>query len=131
MLGGLIENHLRLPKLYSVLKKTELNEEFFASPRLAKHATFFIQMIEWAIGLLGPAGCLDWIGKKYAGFRVTASHYPAAKGDAPLKTIEEVLGDKFSWDVIEAWVEVQAAVKWGRKLRSLFSFSMLPIFTFR
>jgi hemoglobin-like flavoprotein len=68
--------------VFSFGKETELNEEFFASPQLAKHASFFIQMIEQAIGLLGPniellTDILIELGEKHATFGVKDSHYPA------------------------------------------------------
>jgi hemoglobin-like flavoprotein len=102
--------------VFSFGKDTELNDDFFKSDRLIKHAKYFVQMIERAIGLLGPdiellTDVLLQLGEKHAGFGVKASHFPPM-GDALLKTVEELLGDKYTTEVKESWLEVYQALSY-------------------
>jgi hypothetical protein len=87
----------------------ELSDEFFASPRLRKHAKYFIQMIERAIGLLGPdiellTDILLQLGKKHSTFGVKQSHF-LPMGTALLDMLKELLKDKYTDEIKDAWVE--------------------------
>jgi hemoglobin-like flavoprotein len=102
--------------VFSFGKETELNDDFFKSARLVQHAKFFILMIERAIGLLGPdvellTEVFLALGGQHAEFGVKASHYPSM-GHALLRTIEELLGDKFEGEMKEAWLEVYQALSY-------------------
>ena len=95
-------------------KDIELNDEFFKSERLVRHAKFFVKMIDRSIALLGPdiellTEILLDLGVKHNRFGVKPSHYPPM-GKALLATIQELLGDKFSQQMEDAWVEVFQAL---------------------
>ena len=40
--------------VFSFGQDTELNDEFYKSPGLVKHAKYYMRMVDRAIGLLGP-----------------------------------------------------------------------------
>ena len=103
-------------RVFTFGKDTELNEEFFKSPRLLHHASFFIKMVDRAIALLGPdielltEIMLD-LGKQHSEFGVKKSYYPPM-GQALIKTLEELLGDKFKKSHKDAWLEVYQALSY-------------------
>jgi hemoglobin-like flavoprotein len=93
---------------------TELNDDFYSSTRLLKHASYFINMIDRAVSLLGPdlellTDVLEELGRKHSKLGVKPSHFPVM-GDALLKILEELLGDECNDDVKEAWGEVYQAM---------------------
>lgn len=102
--------------VFSFAKDTELNDEFFKHPKLVRHAKNFIQMIERSIDLLGPdiellTEVLLELGEKHVQYGVKSSHYPTM-GQALLKTVEELLGDRFTQDVKDAWLEIFQALSY-------------------
>jgi hypothetical protein len=100
-------------EVFSFGHSEELNEDFYKSPRLIKHAKYFIQMVDRALSLLGPdiellTEILEDLGKKHARFGVTPSMFPPM-GMALLATVKELLGDKYTPEVKMAWLEVYHA----------------------
>ena len=96
--------------------EAKLTDAFFKSPRLVRHAKYFVEMIEKSIGLLGPdiellTDVLLELGKKHVDFGVQASMYPPM-GRALIETIEELLGDKFTRETKEAWLEIFQALSY-------------------
>ena len=72
---------------------------FYQSPKLIRHAKYFIQMIDKALQLLGPDSellttMLKQLGQKHVKFGVTSKMYPPM-GIALLETVEELLGPRF------------------------------------
>lgn len=99
-----------------IFGKEELTEEFYKSKRLRAHAVFFVKMIDRSLALLGPdvellTDILLELGAKHRNFGVSKSHYPPM-GQALLGTVEELLGDKYTDDVKDAWVEVYQAMSY-------------------
>jgi hemoglobin-like flavoprotein len=97
-------------------KNITLNEEFFKSDHLVRHAKFFIKMIDRSLALLGPdiellTEILLDLGKQHRQFGVKASHY-LSMGQALLSVVEELLGDKFKRCVKDAWLEVYQALSY-------------------
>jgi hemoglobin-like flavoprotein len=113
-LSRLFELDPSIQNVFTFGKNTKLNEEFFKSDRLVRHAKFFIKMIDRALALLGPdiellTEILLDLGKQHRHFGVKASHYPLM-GNALLSVVEELLGDKFKPCVKDAWLEVYQAL---------------------
>jgi hemoglobin-like flavoprotein len=113
-LSRLFELDPSIQNIFTFGENTKLNEEFFKSDRLVRHAKFFITMIDRALALLGPdiellTEILLDLGKKHRQFGVKASHYPSM-GKALLSVVEELLGDEFKPCVKDAWIEVYQAL---------------------
>jgi hypothetical protein len=104
----------RAASVFSFGKDIELNDDFFKSPRLVKHAKHYMDMVDRAIGLLGPdiellTEILMELGRQHTKFGVESSFYPPM-GHALIHTMEEVLGDKFSSSTKNAWLECYQAL---------------------
>jgi Hemoglobin-like flavoprotein len=90
-----------------------LSDEMFESPKFKKHATGVIRTVDKAVSMLQDSDLselvdvLEKLGKRHTRYGVVEAHYPIL-GNAVLQTLEEAIGDDFTPDVKEAWVEV-----WG------------------
>lgn len=85
----------------------------FDSPKFNNHAIGVIRTVDKAVGMLQDANLSDLVdvlknlGKRHTGYGVVEAHY-AIVGNALIQTLEEALGDEFTADIKDAWVEV-----WG------------------
>jgi hemoglobin-like flavoprotein len=93
------------------------SEELQKSRRFVKHAQYFIQMIDKALGMLGPdiellTEILLELGKKHVDYGVKPEYFPSM-GRALIHSVQSVLGnDAFTEDVKDAWVEVYGALSY-------------------
>ena len=74
------------------------------------HAIRMIRMFDGAFSMLGPDtdtvnSILRDLGKRHIKYGVSAHYYPFM-GKALLQTLAEVLGDAWTQEVEESWVEV-------------------------
>jgi hemoglobin-like flavoprotein len=87
------------------------------SPRFVKHAKYFIQMIDKALGMLGPdieilTEILLELGEKHVRYGVKPEYFPSM-GRALIESISEELGpEEFTADVKSDWVEVYGALSY-------------------
>jgi hemoglobin-like flavoprotein len=93
-----------------------ISEKLMKSPRFTKHAKYFIQMIDKALGMLGPdiellTEILLELGAKHVSYGVKPEYFPSM-GRALLHAVKESLGDYFTEDVKDAWVEVYGALSY-------------------
>jgi hemoglobin-like flavoprotein len=85
--------------------------------RFSKHAKYFIQMIDKALGMLGPdiellTEILMDLGIKHVRYGVKPEYFPSM-GRSLIYTVEFLLdSDDFSRDVKDAWVEVYGALSY-------------------
>jgi hemoglobin-like flavoprotein len=92
-------------------------EDLAKNVRFSKHATYFIQMIDKALGMLGPdiellTEILMDLGMKHVKYGVKPEYFPSM-GRSLVFTVEAMLGeDEFSRDVKDAWVEVYGALSY-------------------
>jgi hemoglobin-like flavoprotein len=90
--------------------------ESLKSQRFIKHAKYFIQMIDKALGMLGPdieilTEILLELGEKHVKYGVKPEYFPSM-GRALIDTVGEELGDFFTDDVKADWVEVYGALSY-------------------
>jgi methyl-accepting chemotaxis protein len=87
------------------------------SGRFIKHAKLFIQMIDRALGLLGPefdmlTEILLELGAKHVRFGVKPEYFPSM-GRALIDSIALNLGEeKFTSEIKSDWVEVYSALSY-------------------
>jgi methyl-accepting chemotaxis protein len=85
--------------------------------KFSKHAKYFIQMIDKALGMLGPdiellTEILMDLGIKHVRYGVKPEYFPSM-GRSLIYTVESLLdSDDFSRDVKDAWVEVYGALSY-------------------
>jgi hemoglobin-like flavoprotein len=84
--------------------------------RFQKHSIFFIQMLHMALGFLGPdieflTEVLLELGAKHAQYGVKPEYFPSM-GRALLHSLQETLGDEFTQQTRDAWVEVYGAMSY-------------------
>ena len=97
--------------------KADVEKELAKSPRFTKHAKYFIQMIDKALGMLGPdidllTEILLDLGQKHVGYGVKPEYFPSM-GRALIHAVKLQLGDdKFTDEVKDAWVEVYGALSY-------------------
>ena len=96
--------------------EADVSTELAKSPRFTKHARYFIQMIDKALGMLGPdiellTEILLDLGAKHVGYGVKPEYFPSM-GRALIHAVKETLGDKFSDETKDAWVEVYGALSY-------------------
>ena len=97
--------------------KADVEKELSKSPRFTKHAKYFIQMIDKALGMLGPdidllTEILLDLGQKHVGYGVKPEYFPSM-GRALIHAVKLQLGDeKFNDEVKDAWVEVYGALSY-------------------
>ncbi len=97
-------------------KNADVMSELSKAPRFIKHAKYFIQMIDKALGMLGPdiellTEILLDLGAKHVGYGVKPEYFPSM-GRALIHSVKEQLGDKFSEEMKDAWVEVYGALSY-------------------
>jgi methyl-accepting chemotaxis protein len=73
-----------------------------------------MKMVDRAIGLLGPdiellTEILLQLGEKHHHFGVKPSYYPPM-GQALINTMADMLGDKFTREIKDAWLETYQAL---------------------
>ena len=87
------------------------------SKRFTKHAAYFIQMIDKALGMLGPdiellTEILLELGQKHVNYGVKPEYFPSM-GRALIFAIQEQLGeDEFTSEIKDSWVEVYGALSY-------------------
>lgn len=107
------------------------DEAFYESARLLKHASYFINMIDRAVQLLGPdidllTDVLKELGEKHSKMGVKPSYFPVM-GDALLKTLQDLLGEDFDDTAKDAWCEVWQAMSYDMiRARDVSMFKVHP-----
>lgn len=94
----------------------DVTSELSKAPRFVKHATYFIEMINKALEMLGPdiellTEILLDLGAKHVGYGVKPEYFPSM-GRALIHAIKESLDDEFSDQMNDAWVEVYGALSY-------------------
>jgi hypothetical protein len=97
-------------------KNMDVSDELTKAPRFIKHAKYFIQMIDKALGMLGPdiellTEILLDLGAKHVGYGVKPEYFPSM-GRALIFSVKAQLGEKFSDEMKDAWVEVYGALSY-------------------
>ena len=97
-------------------KNMDVSGGLAKSPRFVKHAKYFIQMIDKALGMLGPdiellTEILLDLGAKHVGYGVKPEYFPSM-GRALIFAVKEQLDDKFTEETKDAWVEVYGALSY-------------------
>ena len=97
-------------------KDADVANELVKSKRFTKHAKYFIQMIDKALGMLGPdiellTEILLDLGAKHVGYGVKPEYFPSM-GRALIHSVKTSLGDKFTDEMKDAWVEVYGALSY-------------------
>jgi hemoglobin-like flavoprotein len=93
-----------------------ISDSLMKSARFTKHAKYFIQMIDKALGMLGPdiellTEILLDLGAKHVTYGVKPEYFPSM-GRALLFAVKERLGDEWTDEVKDAWVEVYGALSY-------------------
>lgn len=107
------------PKAKSIFGFTDdkiLTETLIESRRFIKHATYFIQMIDKALDMLGPdidllTEIMLELGQKHVRYGVKPEYFPSM-GRALIYTVSCCLGGSFSPDIKDSWVEVYGALSY-------------------
>lgn len=104
----------RAATVFSFGQGEKLDEEFYKSPRLLRHASHYIDMVDRALNLLGPdiellTDIMLELGEQHYKFGVEASYYPPM-GHALIKTLEKFLGEHFTQEMKDAWLETYQAL---------------------
>lgn len=104
----------RAAAVFNFGKTEDLDDEFFKSPKLVRHAAHYMNMVDRAINLLGPdiellTDILLELGEQHYAFGVEPSFYPPM-GAALLKVLQKFIGDKFTDEVKDAWLETYQAL---------------------
>lgn len=91
-------------------------EELGQNARFGKHAKYFIQMIDKALGMLGPdiellTEILMELGAKHVRYGVKPEYFPSM-GRSLVYTVETLLDDEFTREIKDAWVEVYGALSY-------------------
>lgn len=108
-------------------RNADVENELSKSPRFTKHAKYFIQMIDKALGMLGPdiellTEILLDLGQKHVSYGVKPEYFPSM-GRALIHSVQLQLGDKtFTEETKDAWVEVYGALSYdmirGQKIKN-------------
>ena len=102
--------------IFGFLQSKELDDSVLKSKRFLTHAQYFIQMIDKALGMLGPdiellTDILMELGKKHVGYGVKPEYFPSM-GRALIHSVQSVLGDRFTDEIKDAWIEVYGALSY-------------------
>jgi len=102
--------------IFGFQRDANVNEELSKSARFVKHARYFIQMIDKALGMLGPdiellTEILLDLGKKHMGYGVKPEYFPSM-GRALIHAVKASLGDKFTEEMKDSWLEVFSALSY-------------------
>lgn len=93
------------------------SDEILQNQRFVKHAQYFIEMIDRALGMLGPdiellTEILSDLGKKHVKYGVKPEYFPSM-GRALLETIADNLHeDQFTEDIRADWLEIYTALSY-------------------
>ena len=92
----------------------DLDDEFYKSPRLIRHAVHYMTMVDRAIALLGPdiellTEILLELGANHQKFGVKSSFYPPM-GQSLIMTLEKMLKDQFTPEIKDSWLECYQAL---------------------
>ena len=99
------------------VKESAKIEDLEKNLRFSKHAVYFIQMIDKALGMLGPdiellTEILMDLGVKHVQYGVKPEYFPSM-GRALVYSVENMLGeDEFDRTMKDAWVEVYGALSY-------------------
>jgi methyl-accepting chemotaxis protein len=90
--------------------------EVLKSRRFLRHATYFVQMIDKALSMLGPdidilTEILLELGEKHVRYGVKPEYF-SSMGRALIESLAAELGDDFTSDVKADWVEVYGALSY-------------------
>jgi hemoglobin-like flavoprotein len=112
----LFEAEPKAAAVFSFGHVTKLNEEFFQNKVVVRHASHYMNMLDRAVGLLGPdiellTEILVELGQTHAKFGVDASFYPPM-GQALIATLKDHLGNNLTDEAKEAWLEVYGAMSY-------------------
>jgi len=82
-------------------------EDIKKNPKFEVHAKAMVDMIDMAVGFLGPdldplTEDLHELGKRHVGYGVEAEYLPTMER-AVMYALEEVLGDQFSREDRKSW----------------------------
>ena len=102
--------------IFGFSKNADMSNELSKSLRFTKHAKYFIQMIDKALGMLGPdiellTEILLDLGAKHVGYGVKPEYFPSM-GRALIYAVKEQLGERFTDETKDAWVEVYGALSY-------------------
>lgn len=102
--------------IFGFKASADVDKELSKAPRFTKHAKYFIQMIDKALGMLGPdiellTEILLDLGAKHVGYGVKPEYFPSM-GRALIYAVKEQLGDHFTDETKDAWVEVYGALSY-------------------
>jgi hemoglobin-like flavoprotein len=98
-------------------RDNQSDDQLIKSRRFLKHAAYFIQMIDKALGMLGPdiellTEILLELGKKHVVYGVKPEYFPSM-GRALIFAVQSVLGqDAFPAEIKDSWVEVYGALSY-------------------
>ena len=89
-------------------------DEMFEDPHFKSHMKGVISFVNTAVGMLQPdldgvVAVLKDLGKKHKRYGVLEVHYPIV-GEALIGTLSDALGDAFTSDVKDAWVELYGVI---------------------
>ncbi|KAG7337135.1 globin-like protein [Nitzschia inconspicua] len=98
-------------------RESQSMEELLKSRRFYKHAGYFVQMLDKALGMLGPdiemlTEVLLELGKKHVSYGVKPEFFPSM-GQSLVYALQETLGkDTFDVETKDSWVEVYGALSY-------------------
>mmetsp|Transcript_3787 Transcript_3787/g.5953 ORF Transcript_3787/g.5953 Transcript_3787/m.5953 type:complete len:158 (+) Transcript_3787:152-625(+) len=98
-------------------RDNQSDEQLIKSRRFLKHASYFIQMIDKALGMLGPdiellTEILLELGQKHVNYGVKPEYFPSM-GRSLIHAIQATLGDdSFDAEIKDSWVEVYGALSY-------------------
>lgn len=115
-MNRLFEQEPDAKTIFGFDKSADVATTLSKSPRFTKHAKYFIQMIDKALGMLGPdiellTEILLDLGAKHVGYGVKPEYFPSM-GRALIHAVQEQLGDRFTDEMKDAWVEVYGALSY-------------------
>eukprot|EP00980_Cylindrotheca_fusiformis_P015357 scaffold4306_cov154-Cylindrotheca_fusiformis.AAC.3 len=93
------------------------DDALMESQLVRDHAKSYVRMVDRAVDMLGPdvellTEILLDLGVNHSRFGVEVSFYPPM-GQALILTLEEMLGDKFTTEKKESWLECYAALSYA------------------
>eukprot|EP00934_Nitzschia_sp_Nitz4_P003181 Nitzschia sp. Nitz4//scaffold5_size260463//32982//33533//NITZ4_000944-RA/size260463-augustus-gene-0.0-mRNA-1//1//CDS//3329555226//3171//frame0 len=104
----------RAAAVFAFGKDAKFDDEFYKSPRLRRHAAHYMDMVDRAVNLLGPdfellTDIMMDLGAQHYKFGVEPSFYPPM-GQALLLVMHKFLGDHFTQEMKDSWLEVYQAL---------------------
>jgi hypothetical protein len=100
--------------LFKFTEGLEAREELYTNPKFLTHARGVVNMLDAAVGMLGPdlepvTQALEDLGRRHVAYGVIPDHYHIF-GQALLHTLETSLGDAWTPSVQEGWTGIHAFV---------------------